>query len=403
MMRLCLHIALGLLFAPCLRSEQISIVVTNPSAEARSGETVVLDWNALAERLPALRTQAVGMTDEQGRLVTTQTDDLDADGVPDEVAFLAALGPGERRVFHLGAAGTVAAGHRSPSGPRTDAGNWKRVDGVPQPVDDDNLAGTDRDRRLYRFDGAGWESEVAAYRLYLDGRNAVDIQGKRIPGLYWNWIGASETDYQADADWGMDVLHVGSALGVGGIGFWVADSVLKPLVLDRQRCRIIARGPVRAIVRVEYRGWELGNGAVDVTSLFSIAAGDRVTEHRLLLEGGASPRTIATGIVKHDSTETVWDHGAAWLSTTGLQSRAGDSLMLALTVPRTAVIRTAEDAVNHLLLLRLEKGKPLRMLISSYWQGEIGRMWSKQEVRRFLDATARRFNEPILVQIQKPE
>lgn len=339
------------------------------------------------------------MTDEQGRMVTTQTDDLDGDGVPDEVVFPAAFAPGGRRVFLL-AAGSAATGSRSASGPRTDAGNWKRVDGLPQPVDDDNLAGTARDRRLYRFDGAGWESDVAAYRLYLDGRNAVDIQGKRTPGLYWNWIGASEVDYQADADWGMDVLHVGSALGVGGIGFWVADSVLKPLVLDRQRCRIMARGPVRAIVRVEYRGWELGNGAVDVTSLFSITAGDRVTEHRIVLEGGAAPRTIATGIVKHDSTETIWDPGAAWLSTTGRQSRAGDSLMLALTVPRTAVVRTAEDAVNHLLLLRIEKGKPLRMLISSYWQGETGRMWSKREVRRFLDATARRLNEPVHVEMQ---
>lgn len=391
-----------LLLAPALWSEQIRIVVSNPSAEPRSEGPVILPWSALAERLPALRTHAIVLTDEQGRVVTTQTDDLDGDGVPDEVVFLAGVGPRQRRTFLLGAGSTISE-PRSVGGPRTDAGNWKRVDGVLQPVDDDDLVGSARDRRLYRFDGAGWESEVAAYRLYLDGRNAVDVQGKRKPGLYWNWIGASEVDYQLDADWGMDVLHVGPALGVGGIGFWVADSVLKPLVLNRQRCRIVARGPVRAVVRVEYRGWELGSGTVDVTSLFCIAAGDRVTEHRIILEAGASPRTLATGIVKHDSTETLWDPAAAWLCTTGLQSRAGDSLMMALTVPRTAVVRTAEDAVNHLLLLRLEKGKPVRILISSYWQGETGRMWTTREIRDFLDATARRLTEPLSVKIEGME
>lgn len=403
MMRLLCCAALPLLLSVATATaRQWRLLVTNPSPEGRAGEVVVIPWSDVTGCIPDAGKEGFTLTDERGRVVATQVDDLDGDGVPDEVVFLADMGSGERRTYMLGAGGTTV-GPRSVAGPRTDAGNWKRVNGLLQPVDDDDCAGAARDRRTYRFDGVGWESDAAAYRLYLDGRNAVDIQGKRIPGLYWNWIGSSGVDYQLDAEWGMDVLHVGPALGVGGIGFWVADAVVKPLALDRQRCRVMARGPVRAVVRVEYCGWQMGNGTVDVTSLFFIGAGDRVTEHRVLLESGASPRTLATGIVKHDSTDVQWDPAAAWLSTAGLQSRAGDSLMLALTVPRTAMVRTAEDSVNHLLLLRLERGKPLRMLISSYWQGETGRMWTRPEVRRFLDATALRLNEPVTVEVRELE
>jgi hypothetical protein len=284
-------------------------------------------------------------------------------------------------------------------GPRTDAGNWKRVGGLLQPVDDDDLPGPERDRRSYRFDGVGWESEVAAYRLYLDGRNAVDVQGKRRPGLYWNWIGASGIDYQLDADWGMDVLHVGPALGVGGIGFWEGDSVRKPLEVARQRCRIIARGPVRAVVEVAYTGWKTAAGAVNVTSRFTISAGDRVTEHRVRISPEGPMPTLATGIVRHDSTTVLSDPGGRWIATAGLQSRAGDSLMLAVVVPRGSFVRSTMDSVNHLLLLRPDQRGELRFLIASLWEGEAETMWSREELTVFLESMSARLEEPLGVEL----
>jgi hypothetical protein len=390
-----LHVAV-FLFAACgtLPSQEANILVTNPSNVARSNEPVVVAWSTLGQRIPGRVAGSLDLLDENGKAMDIQVDDLDRDGVPDELTFVADFAPKQQRTFTLRVSDQEKTLHSEGSF-RTDAQNWKRVNGVLQSVDDDDLAGDRRERGAYRFDGVGWESEVIAYRLYLDGRNAVDVQGKRKAGLYWKWIGESGVDYQLDADWGMDVLHVGPALGVGGIAFWVGDSVVKPLTLDHQRCRIVARGPVRAVVRIEYRGWDIGGHKVDLASLFTIYAGDRVSEHRILPGNGAGSATLVTGIVKHDSTNAVWEPGGAHLATVGHQSRGNDTLLMALTVHPSMVIRKLEDANNHLLLLTLEEGKPTTVLISSYWQGETGRMWSDEEIASFLTSVARRLAEPL--------
>jgi len=373
--------------------QEIRVVVTNPSAAARSGEPVVVPWDMLLRGVPVLSSSVV-VTDVRGNLYDNQVDDLDRDGTPDELAFVADFGPREEKVFTVRALGEKKS---SGSRMRTDAADWKRIGGVLQTVDDDDVPGGQRLRGSYRFDGVGWESELTAYRLYLDERNAVDILGKHKPGLYWNYIGTSGVDYQNDADWGMDVLHVGSALGIGGIGLWVADSVLKPITLDRQRTRIIARGPVRAVVTVAYAGWDRGSRNVDLLSTFLQYAGDRACEHRVTLLSNSPPDTIATGIVRHDSTSLTWNAAEACLWTSGYQSRAGDSLMLGLTVPLSSLIRQTEGPYDHLLLLALRKGAPARILLSYAWQGETGRMWTTSEIEQYLHTCARRMNEPLVV------
>jgi hypothetical protein len=278
--------------------------------------------------------------------------------------------------------------------------DFKRINGVPTLVDDDDGPGTFRSQSQYLFDGVGWESELVGYRLYLDERNAIDIQGKRTPGLHWKFIGSSGVDYQLDAYWGMDILHVGPALGIGGIGFWTHDSVAHPYTLNRRRCRVTARGPVRAVVRVDYFGWDLGEEKVNVTSLFSIFTGDRATEHRVILQTAESPKTIATGIVKHPRGNVFWNAQGSWFSSLGSQSRVNDSLLMALNFASSNECARAEDNYNHLVLINLEPGKAFRFLLSSVWRGETGRMWSEEEINDFLMGMWRRLNEPLGIEVQ---
>ncbi len=393
-MRIAALILIDVLFWASLYAQPVEIVVTNPSSAARPNEPIIVPWSSVDGKFEA-ETPFLSITDDGGELIPVQIDDLDFDGKKDELTFVANFGPGQVRKFIL------SSGSRKQEFPaRTDARDYKRVDGVLKSIDDDDVPGSGRERRAYRFDGVGWESEVVGYRLYLDERNATDIQGRKIPGLYWNWIGESGVDYQLDAFWGMDVLHVGPALGIGGIGFWIGDSVEKPLILDRQRCRIVARGPVRAIVRNSYFGWDLGGEKVDVTSQFSIYAGDRISEHKVILDKSSSARTLVTGIVKHDSTRIVWNKKQGYLFTLGHQSRANDTLFMALVVDPSQVQQRSSDQYNELLLLNIEKGRPISILLSSYWQGETGRMWSQAEIEEILGLTVRRLTEPMLTEIQ---
>ena len=323
-------LVLGLMSAGVAQEKKATLSVTNISSISRRQEPVVVPWKLVQLALPGHAEQSVLVADEQGRFMMTQIDDLDADGVPDELVFVTDMKPQQVREFLL----------------------------MPGPA-----------QSTYRFDGIGWESEVTGYRVYLDERNAVDIQGKRIPGLYWNYIGASSVDYQADAVWGMDVLHVGPALGVGGFAFWSSDSVVKPLVLDRRRARVIARGPVRAVVRIDYEGWQVGNDRLNVVSHFTIYAGERMTAHRVtLLNGGV--RTIATGIVKHQAGKIRWDPSMGMLVSEGAQSRSGEDLTMAIHVDPEVVDRVTADEWSDLLLLKLQAGEPVEYLISNWWDGE---------------------------------
>ena len=360
-------LVLGLMSAGVAQEKKATLSVTNISSISRRQEPVVVPWKLVQLALPGHAEQSVLVADEQGRFMMTQIDDLDADGVPDELVFVTDMKPQQVREFLLMPGPTPT---NLPAPPvRTDAGNWKRSDKGPESIDDDNGAGLLRAQSTYRFDGIGWESEVTGYRVYLDERNAVDIQGKRIPGLYWNYIGASSVDYQADAVWGMDVLHVGPALGVGGFAFWSSDSVVKPLVLDRRRARVIARGPVRAVVRIDYEGWQVGNDRLNVVSHFTIYAGERMTAHRVtLLNGGV--RTIATGIVKHQAGKIRWDPSMGMLVSEGAQSRSGEDLTMAIHVDPEVVDRVTADEWSDLLLLKLQAGEPVEYLISNWWDGE---------------------------------
>lgn len=391
--------AIALLLLSPLQAQKLQVSIANPSGVVRPNEPIVLSWAQIKNRLPNVEAGTLRLLDEEKRVVPLQVDDADLDGTPDELVFAADFGPNQHRTFTLTASDSERLLIKRESF-RTDAANWKRIDHVLQSVDDDDVAGSGRDRKLYRFDGVGWESDIIAYRLYLDERNAVDVQGKRKPGLHWNYIGSSGIDYQLDADWGMDVLHVGPALGIGGIGYWVGDSVLKPLTVDRERCRIIARGPVRAVVRVDYTGWDVAGEKVNVSSLFTIFAGDRATEHQVVLEKGTSPTTIVTGIVKHSPAKLVWNSKESWLYTLGPQSRANDGLLMALNFVNSSVIRKTEDEYNHLVLLTLEQDKPLKFLLSAVWQGETGKMWSEEEIQRFLKRAAARLNEPLTIHVE---
>jgi hypothetical protein len=375
--------------------QEVTVTVVNPSTIVRENEPVVIAWSELQKKLGRVQLSKLRFLNEQSRSLPFQIDDLDGDGTPDEFVFTADFAPKQERRFILTATADTLA---SPNGPlRTDVANYKRIGGVATPVDDDDGPGLLRAQSQYVFDGVGWESEVIGYRLYLDERNAIDIQAKRLPGLHWNFIGSSGVNYQLDAYWGMDVLQVGPALGLGGWGFWVNDTIAYSYKLDRRRARVIARGPVRAVVRVDYYGWDLGKEKVDVTSQFIIYAADRLTEHRLYLNSGVSPKTIATGIVKHAPAKVFWNPTEATLYTVGVQSRANDSLFMALTFSPTSVVTKTEDKPNHLVLLKLEKDKPVKYLISAYWQGETGRMWSEAEVKKFLQTAASRLNEPVRV------
>src|SRR5690606_16675865 len=106
--------------------------------------------------------------------------------------------------------------------------------------------------------GPGIESDKVGYRVYLDWRNGFDIFGKKTSEMVLQNVGqAGFESYHHMADWGMDILKVGSALGVGGYGFWDGEKVERVSKVDGWDATIVENGDIYSAFQIKYKGWQI--------------------------------------------------------------------------------------------------------------------------------------------------
>src|SRR5213593_1214735 len=275
---------------PALATPRIKVLklrVTNPTDESRPAENIVVSVADLKRIAPDFKagdaivtTSDAAMLEEDGRILQTielpsQADDLDGDNKYDELAFQIDLKPKQTRIV------TIAYG---------DSGTIQRLR-------------SDYPKRTaakftMKFDGLGWESETTAWRIYFDKRNAIDIWGKRRPGLYLEMFGAPEYVCHWESPLGRDIYRIGDAIGIGAVAALVDGKAVRVSDVAERKWRIVSAGPVRAIVEVSYKGWKVNGREVNLTSRMTQWAGKHGFEHRITAEG-ADGLTFVTGVVRH--------------------------------------------------------------------------------------------------------
>jgi unsaturated chondroitin disaccharide hydrolase len=264
------------------RIKVIKLAVTNPDSRAHPAEDIVLKVSALQQIAPDFKagnsivtTSDASTLDEDARTFETtelpsQADDLDGDGKSDELAFQIGLKAGQTRIV------TVAYGEeaailrlRSRYTQRTQA------------------------KYSARYEGPGWESEENSWRIYFDKRNAIDLYGKRRPGLYLDLFSSSDYIYHMEGPMGRDIFKVEPTLGIGVVAALVDGKPQRVEEVAERRWRVLASGPVRSICEVEYKGWKAGGRTVDLVSRFTIWAGEHGFEHRVTISDPAGLELLA--------------------------------------------------------------------------------------------------------------
>src|ERR1700678_2564517 len=284
---------LTLTAAAAPRTKVIKLAVNNPTASARPAEDIVVSVSALKQIAPDFSAGSVIVTTSSATtldrdaltLETTelpsQADDMDGDGKYDEIAFQIDLAPHQTRIVTI-AYGEMAAmlRLRTHYAKRTDA------------------------RFATRYEGPGWESEETAWRIYFDKRNAIDLYGKRRPGLYLDLFASPEYVYHMEGPFGRDIYGIGKALGVAGIGVLV-DGKAEPVadVADR-KWRVVSVGPVRSVLEFEYKQWKIAGRTVDLTSRITQWAGERGFDHRITLTN-SDGLTLVTGLPYKSAVEEL--------------------------------------------------------------------------------------------------
>ena len=334
----------------------IKISVTNPTDISQPAAKVVMPFSELSKIAPQLNPGSIIVTATQAATVEedasvleadelpSQSDDLDGDNKADELAFEIAIKPHQTRIV------TVTFG---------DPDHIYRLrSDYPQKTD--ALFST-------KIEGIGWESDRAAYRLYFDSRNAIDVYAKRRYTLQLPMFATPDYNYHAESPDGRDIFRVGSTLGLGGVGALVDGKVVRVSDVATRKWRIIASGPVRSIIELTYEGWKVGGTTVTFRSRITQWAGDRGFTHSLRLEGGTGV-TFVTGmpkkvvVTRSDSSSPI-----TWLASWGEQVLGpgsndspfitGTNLGLEVVMQPGTVARPVDDPGSDLIAFELKNGE----------------------------------------------
>ena len=241
-----------------------------------------------------------------------------------------------------------------------------------------------------RYEGPGWESDKVGYRFYLDQRNATDVFGKKVSEPVLQLAGQDGFDsYHHMQPWGMDVMKVGSSLGVGSIGALVNGKAIRVEKTDSVTCRIPENGAVYSSILTNYYGWQVGNKKHTVQSHISIHAGTRLTHQSLAITN--NPDSLCTGIVKDKTAKVFKSEGDqqhwGYLATYGQQSLNNDGLGMVVFFNPAQANGFTEDTFSHIIRLKPTDGK-LDYFFAGVWALEPNGISNEDQFLAYINAVA---------------
>ena len=392
-------------------TQTITVTVSNPMNSARTDVPVVLQLSPYGDVRSALVT-----TD--GQEVPCQLDDLNQDETYDELCFLANLGKKEKKQY------TVTfydEGTPRPYPARVYAemvmANTRDKKLKKHQQNNYIEANTARGDAAYTYNlqhhhGVDFESELNGIRIYFDARQTLDLYGKYKKQLELKDTQFYTSDEQKAQGYGDDVLWVGQTFGLGAFRGWNGKEPTHVEPVRTRTQRIISYGPLRAIVEVEDRGWQLPTAdgqkptAVNMTLRYTQYAGHRDTDVDVLFNRDVSPYRFSTGIINVKGSEEFSDRQglrACW----GTDYPATDTLKwkretvgLAVLVPRQNIVsEEPANKDNYTYVLRVD-GRQMAYKVTYTSANETFGYHSAREWFDYLAAWKREVEQPVVVKVQ---
>ena len=375
-----------------------TITLSNPSEFARKDQSAVFSLDELG-----LTTNGNYRVTSAGVEVASQASDTDGDGSKDALVFVADFAPAESKTF------AIIAGSATTPDKRTQAevsikegGAWedqKYVGGTFTNVEAVTLPPQYTDHSEYiRYEGPGIESDKVGYRVYLDWRNGFDVFGKMTDDMVLQDAGLDGYDsYHEPADWGLDILKVGDAVGIGGYGYWDGKKIIRVSETSGRGTRVVENGPLTSTLEITYDDWNVGSLTTDLRAMLSMTAGSRLVRTRL--EASPDLDNIAIGIVKHPDAEFIQGNleisGHAWtyVATWGPQALADGELGLVLLFRKNARDKQTEDEHNFVSIMQPGDGR-LEYNFGAAWSKEPEGITSREAFVEWLEKEAEKLTMP---------
>ncbi|MEN5364213.1 DUF4861 family protein [Brevundimonas intermedia] len=411
-------------FAP---RERVAVVIANDLEEDRPGVPVVVRRDQLP-MLADIQELTVTLVDPagtprpepspellarqgpherrgetNGRALDYQFDDLDRDGIWDELFFVVDLKAGERKTLHL----YRGFQQRGWNPHRTHAAIGSYM------------------RHTVPF----WESETVGWKLWFP--TDIDLYAKRKPVLMSNRLYMGNLDgYGVGAenpDYGADIMSVDDSFGGGGIGVYEGDTLARPRFTPkadlehrfnagqqsdtRYSFDVLVNGPLRSMVRVRTMNWNTGQGRYEVEQIYTAYAGQNYSTAQVrfpVWEPGPQGADFAVGVRKRPGQDFE-RREENWVVTTapealrnpddveGLQQQApilyAGTALIVPEADRPDYLFVEARGGNHVFRVPARTDRTYRYMLAAGWsEGEV--LKTPQAFADYVAASARSFASP---------
>ena len=271
--------------------------VSNTSDVDRTDIPFVMKYE---EGLGDIRSAKVMLDNQE---IPCQLDDLNQDGVFDELCFLLDL------KAHQGAALSITFSTEEEQAQypaRVYAEMLLRNDKVKEKNKHNNFIESITARgdcansyNIQHHHGVDFESEYNGIRIYFDKRQTLDLYGKFQKRLELKETQFYTSKEQKAEGYGDDVLWVGNTFGLGAFRGWDGQ---QPTMIDpvsSRTQRIISYGPLRTIVEVIDKNWKPypDKPAITMTIRYTQYAGSRSTDVDVFFDKDVKDYLFSTGII----------------------------------------------------------------------------------------------------------
>lgn len=378
------------------QTETLRVKVTNTWNQPKKDEPVVV---SLAKKKFAVKSALVTLN---GTEVPCQLDDMDGDGRFDELVFLTDIEGGARQTFSIELS---AQGKPRQYEPRVYAhmglndkyGKYPEITGIQAPGDS------------YIFKdvfphGAEVESELTAYRIYVDNRQNIDLYGKKNRRLELATTHFYSLQEHLDQGYGNDVLWAGGSMGCGTLREWDRQTGSPELIDDvaQRGQRVVAYGPLRTVVEMTDLDWK----GHDITTLYILYARHREMEVQVRSSQSLDDITLCTGVQRVGGSDTGFTHSdgiaASWGSDYPDYGKKDlykpEAVGLATYVPVPYFAGCAQDTLQWMTLLRADRQNRIRYYVTFCADMEqVGGYHSSQAWFQSLSAWRENLDKPVVV------
>lgn len=395
----------------CTGEKEKVLLLSNPTHFERPDEQFSMGRNELIKffgkiplgKVPHLKTI-------EGKSIPSQTDDLNQDGIWDELSFVYTFKAGQTAMIKV----LYVERSTLPVYPVRTNIRFAKQDGkggyqeiIQENMPDDHHVETTLQR--YQLEGPGWENDRIGFRNYFDSRNAMDIFGKRSEQMVLDKTDLDEkvAEYLTMQSWGMDILKVAGSLGAGALALYEKDSLYRLSGAGMTHYQLVTKGPVRSVFRMDYLDFSTGLQSGNIHHEVAIWAGAPGYQSKVWYSGFKENKILVTGmanIKNHSLEERVYDGKFVSLATHDEQAESGDKLGMALLLDKKDFLGKGQanptgTGITQTWYAKLgsRNNIPVTFWFIAGWQGQDQRYAQASYFRKIVRQTADRLVQPIKI------